>query len=125
MHQRFTSHDLADYLDQRPIWKFRAGLAEKPDKHAEQQQELRLANAISEDFVDWAAEINKTTLCCLKLNAEGMTTYLSSSGQLGRPGASEEELEDQRKELDLPPFVEKEDHADGLSINFATDISKS
>lgn len=125
MHQRLTSSELADYLDQRPIWDFRAGLAEKPEKHAEQQQELRLTIAISVDFAAWIAEIDKTTLCCRKLNVEGMRTYLSSGGQWSRPSASEEELQAQRKELGLPPFVEKEDHADGLSINSATDISKS
>jgi len=45
------------------VWDFRARLAESPEKHVEQRQELRLANTINKDFVSWIAEVENTARC--------------------------------------------------------------
>jgi len=53
-----------------------------------------------------------------------MKSYLATSSQWDHPGATEEELKVQRGELGLPPFVEKEDHAEGILPHFPIETTK-
>lgn len=113
MHQQFHSSELPDHLDQGPVWLFRAELAEEPEKHAEQRQELRLANMISTDFDAWIAEVDKASRCCSELNGKGMKTYLMNCGEWDKPGMTIHELALLRDHLGLPAFTMVNDHPEG------------